>query len=193
MKIFRQIVKNNKFSPVTLFIVSGVLLYIGFEIFYSFLKNISFIHSFYEHGVKQLTDSFLYSSKALLSLFGLETVIEGKVIRAVTKGGVYLDRGCLGRNLMLLYAGFLLVFPGKITSKLWFIPMGLVIIYILNTIRISALVYIDLYYPQYLDVNHDFIFKYTTYFFIFLLWVIWIRKYSAVRNKSFSTPRTTSN
>jgi len=193
LKLIGQIVKNNKLSPVTQFIVSGVLLYIGFEIFYTFLKNISFIHRFYEFGVELLTDSFLYSSKAFLAIFGLDTFVDGKIIRAFNKGGVYLDRGCLGRNLMLLYAGFILVFPGKITSKIWYIPLGLAVIYLLNIIRISALVYIDLCCPQYLDVNHDFIFKYTTYFFIFILWVIWIRKYSAVRNKSFSTPRTTSN
>ena len=79
---------------------------------------------------------------------------------------------------MGLYVGFILAYPGKIKHKLWVVPAGLLVIIILNIMRISGLTYLVLRWPEYVDINHHVIFKYTVYFFIFLMWYFWIKHYS---------------
>ncbi|MDF1551174.1 MAG: archaeosortase/exosortase family protein [Bacteroidales bacterium] len=178
--------KYKNLTPLIKFFANGVILVIIWSLFYQFLRYSPFINSFYEVITNQLTKILLISSKFLLEIFGFETEISGKTMRIFGTEGVYLDRGCLARNLMGLFAGFIIAFPGNIKYKLWVIPAGLLVINILNVFRISGLAYLVLRYPEYVDINHHVIFKYTVYFFIFLLWYFWIKYYSASAKKKTS-------
>jgi exosortase/archaeosortase family protein len=120
----------------------------------------------------------LVVSRLVLELLGFKTELVGKTVRIAGTGGVYLNRGCLARNLMGLYVGFILAYPGKIKHKLWVIPAGLIVITILNVARICGLAYLVLCCPEHVDINHHVIFKYTVYFFIFMMWYFWIKYYS---------------
>ena len=175
----KSIIERYKsFPPLLKFLTNGVILVLVWFTFYQFLRNSTFIHNIYEVGTEKLTENLLIISKFVLDLFGFETFLNGKIIRIEGTGGVYLDRGCLGRNLMGLYVGFILAYPGKIKHKLWVVPAGLLVIIILNIMRISGLTYLVLRWPEYVDINHHVIFKYTVYFFIFLMWYFWIKHYS---------------
>jgi len=170
--------KYRKLSPLLKFIVNGVVLVLIWFLFYQFLRYSAFVHTFYETITHVLTDNLLIASKFVLQLFGFDVEISGKIVRIAGTGGVYLDKGCLARNLMGLYVGFILAYPGKIKHKLWVIPAGLVVINILNVMRICGLAYVVLCCPEYVDINHHVIFKYTVYVFIFLMWYFWIKYYS---------------
>lgn len=58
-------------------------------------------------------------------------------------------------------------------KKLWYIPLGCVILTIYNIIRIGSIVMLVRYHPERFDSLHDGIFRYIYYAIIFLLWVIW--------------------
>ncbi len=173
------ILKYKNLNLLVRFIVNIVLLSLIWLFFYSFLRYNSHIHETYEYVSNQFTYFLLLSSKLTLSIFDLKTEIVGKIIRITGTGGVLLDRGCLGRNLMGLFAGFILAYPSKLKHKLWAIPLGLLIIILLNIIRISALTYLAYSYPEYVDINHHVIFQNTVYFFIFCMWYLWIKYYSS--------------
>jgi len=187
----KSIIERYKSFPALLkFLTNGVILVLLWLVFYQFFRYSNFVHSVYEVGTEKLTQYLLVASKFVLDSFGFETILTGKVIRIENTGGVYLDRGCLGRNLMGLYVGFILAYPGKIKHKLWVVPTGLLVILILNIIRICGLAYVVLRWPEYVDINHHVIFKYTVYFFIFLMWYFWIKYFSLSakpRKKSKST------
>lgn len=170
--------KYKKLHPLYKFVATGLIIIAVWFIFYHFFRNSRFIHSFYEIVTQNLTTSLLSISQVFLNLFGFETEVFGKVVRISGTSGVYLDRGCLGRNLMGLFAGFILAYPGRIKHKIWYVPLGLVVITFLNVLRIAGLAYVVYCCPEYLDVNHHVIFKYTVYFFIFLMWYFWIKNYS---------------
>lgn len=185
--------KYQKLSPLYRFIANGIILVLIWVLFYQFLRYSAFVHSFYEAVTHILTDNLLIVSKFVLQIFGFETEISGKIVRIVGTGGVYLDRGCLARNLMGLYVGFILAYPGKIKHKLWVIPVGLVVINILNVMRICGLAYLVLCCPKYVDINHHVIFKYTVYAFIFLMWYFWIKYYSVSAKKKIDKSNLTGN
>ncbi len=176
----------NKYKNLNLFIrfvVNILFLALIWVVFYSFFRYNSGINEFYEYISNQLTHILLLSSKLLLSIFGFQTEIDGKVIKIINTGGVLLDRGCLARNLLGVYVGFILAYPGKIKHKLWVIPSGIMVITLLNIARISALAYLVYGYPEYVEINHHVVFKYTVYFFIFCMWYFWIKYFSSTSAK----------
>jgi exosortase family protein XrtF len=83
---------------------------------------------------------------------------------------------CNALEILVLYAGFIICFPSPTARKLRFILIGFVSIYLLNIIRCSALVLIEIHYNEYLDISHHFIFTFIVYAFIFLLWHIFAKK-----------------
>ncbi len=83
---------------------------------------------------------------------------------------------CNALELLVLYTGFIVCFPSKISRKLAFIFSGIIMIYILNLFRCAFLTLIVLHYPNYLDFSHHFLFTFVVYGFIFLLWYIFAQK-----------------
>ncbi len=152
-------------------------------LFYKILRKILIIDYVYEQGIYYLTKIQLIFSKLFLQILGYSVEIFGKTVKIDGSFGVHLDRGCLGRNTMGMFAGFILIFPGRLRDKLWFIFLGIVIFLFLNTLRITALAITDYCCVQYLDFNHHFVFKIIVYFAIFLLWTRWIKRYSFLKNE----------
>ena len=92
---------------------------------------------------------------------------------------------CNGLNLFGLFAVVLIAFPTSFKRKyrinlhkLWYIPLGILLIHIVNVIRVAVLAIIASYNYEALNFNHDVTFKVITYSFIFLLWYLWIKQYS---------------
>jgi exosortase/archaeosortase family protein len=77
---------------------------------------------------------------------------------------------CNGLELMVLYIGFLFCYPGSLSRRLVFGFGGLCIIFLVNILRCSLLVWIFLRYRKYLDFSHHFFFTFLVYVCIFLLW-----------------------
>jgi len=184
MNKIKEFIKQYKsIKPLYRFGVNGLILYLLWVIFYEFFRYNPFIDFVYNDITYYLTNSWLYSTKLFLNLFGYEVSIDipRKLIILANTAGVILERGCLGRNMMGLFVGFILVYPGNVKTKLWYIPFGLSIIYFLNILRIAGLSLTQLYYPEYLDLNHHTVFKYTVYTAIFILWAVWISKFNKTK------------
>ncbi|MDR0864101.1 MAG: exosortase/archaeosortase family protein [Candidatus Symbiothrix sp.] len=62
-------------------------------------------------------------------------------------------------------------------NKLWYIPLGCVILTIYNIIRIGSTVLLTKGHPEKFDSLHDGIFRYIYYTIIFILWVVWEEVY----------------
>ncbi len=169
---------RNKYIELHQFIrfaINATILFAIWYLFYKFLRDTNFIDYFYEEGTYILTNTQLLLSKIFLSIFGYDIEIYGKTIKVVGSYGVHLDRGCLGRNVIGVFAGFILAYPAKVKSKLWYVPFGILFFVFVNIVRILALVLIENCCPQHLDFNHHIVFQYLTYGIIILLWIIWTR------------------
>lgn len=123
------------------------------------------------------------SADVVLNLFGYNTFktisdTDYQVIGVDGSNGVWIGSSCNAITLFSLFTVFIAAYPGHQKSKLWYIPLGIFIIHILNIIRIIALALIAFYKPDYLDFNHTYTFTFLIYGFIFFLWVKWVNKYS---------------
>lgn len=105
-------------------------------------------------------------------------------IAIIGDGPLYVGDGCSGLELFLLFAGFILIMPGKPLHKLWFMPAGLLLILMLNIVRIISLVLIHHYRPSWLYFNHKYTFVVLVYSVVFLLWMFWVNRFSPSAGKS---------
>ena len=90
--------------------------------------------------------------------------------------GVYIGDLCLGVAPLFIFAGFILFYGDNWRNKLWFIPMGWVLILITNVIRTIALVLVLLYERQWFKLAHEYVYVLLTYGVIFLLVMWWMNK-----------------
>jgi len=145
------------------------------------LRKIEIINIFYVDVLNYYARILLIFSKLCLELFGHEVVTYGKTIKIIDNfhtSGVFLDRGCMGRNVLLAFSVMILALPGPFKHKLWYLPSGLIILTFVNVLRISGLAYINKCCPDYSDINHYLFFKLAAWTVIFILWYVWIKKFS---------------
>lgn len=189
-----MIVRSIKEKAWLRFLLYAALAYGFILFFYNVLRDIQWVNDLYVEGLNEFARFLLWASEGFVELFGFEAITFGKTIEIVenfTNKGIYLDRGCMGRNVMLSFAAVIFIFPGHWKNKLWYIPMGLAVITFVNIIRISAMAYIGLRYPQHLDFNHYVVFRAVAWGAIFLMWVIWFNRFSGL-SKRIQKAKTTS-
>jgi exosortase family protein XrtF len=119
-----------------------------------------------------------------LQLFGVESSL--KVVPYAPTANHYLYLGnkafvligsaCNGFLLYVLFACFILLSGGEWWRKLLFVSMGIICIFILNVIRVIALLYTLSVAPKLFEINHHYVFSFIIYVFIFLLWRFWLKK-----------------
>jgi len=123
-------------------------------------------------------------SAFFLRLFGYEVLQDYMVngcearIMFLGSGSICIGSGCSGLELFLLFFGFILLMRGRLKDKLWFVPLGLLGILVLNIIRIVILSMIYYHHHEYLDFNHKYTFVIIVYGAIFGLWVLWVNKFA---------------
>jgi exosortase/archaeosortase family protein len=174
--IKKYFIAYKTLNPLFKFLINCILLIVIWFGFYSLLRNESYINLIYENATQYITDFLVKSSGVLLNLIGYNTDVQGRMIRIEGTVGILLDRGCIGRNLLGLFAGFIIAYPGAIKTKLWYIPLGIMLINLINIIRISALALTLKYAPEYFNINHHAIFQYTVLILTFIMWYFWIKK-----------------
>ncbi|MBK7666239.1 MAG: archaeosortase/exosortase family protein [Sphingobacteriaceae bacterium] len=166
--------KQNRFLK---FLVTSSLIYIGLYLFYEFIiKRYTGID-------RAFIRLIINSSDVVLQGFGYDTFkrlgdtdYPGIGIDGST--GVWVGASCNALTLFFLFAVFVFAYPGHQKNKIWFIPIGIITIHILNIFRVVALALLSLYKPEYLEFNHTYTFTFIVYCYIFLLWMIWVNKYS---------------
>lgn len=102
-------------------------------------------------------------------------------INEVTLLGV--GNSCNGLELFVLFAGFIICFPGDFKNKMWFIPAGMLAIHLVNSLRAAALALNQFYHPQSLQFNHHYTFTMVVYAFIFFLWYLWVNRFAKLKKE----------
>lgn len=110
----------------------------------------------------------------ILSFTGQDLFQANRVIGIVGTNGIIVVNGCNGLEAIGLFIGFVMSYPGDHLKRAFFIPMGILVIYLVNVFRIASLVLIQYYYPAGFDFAHDYSTSAIFYIAIFVMWVIWI-------------------
>jgi exosortase/archaeosortase family protein len=149
-----------------------------------------------------LSKLLVNATKAFLVLLGYNPIMEFSTtfysynlfLLHIDGGGiVFIGVPCLGLGLILTYIALIVAFPGKLKSKLIFIPVGIVLIICLNILRISFLTVMLYHYPRpdsfahpwegFIVAYHHPIFNYGVLVIIFVIFMIWVKYFSGFAKK----------
>lgn len=97
---------------------------------------------------------------------------------------VRIIEGCNAVSVMILFIAFILAFSKGFVKTLGFILVGLLIIHVLNVLRIALLTIGILKYPEYKHILHGVIFPLVIYGTVFILWIVWVTKFTRNEAKS---------
>ena len=159
--------------PMLRFIGLGALLYLAWHLLYEFVLK---PHTALDEVV---ATHLVNGSTWILELLGYEVMDAATCARPNSLGiagakCLQVGAPCDGVVLFALFTCFIIAFPGPWKKRLWYIPFGLVLIHLSNLTRITSLVLILYYNPEYLDFNHDYTFTIFVYAVIFALWYGWV-------------------
>ncbi|WP_165396062.1 exosortase family protein XrtF [Flavobacterium sp. J27] len=170
-----------EYKPFLTFLVRFLLFYIVFTMLYE-----GYLGQFNTAGneVDSISVSVANQTKTLLTFLGHDMIVLENVNDPSLKlvyNGKYVSRmieGCNAVSVIILFAAFVFAFSVNIKKTILYIVIGGVVIHILNVIRIALLIYALYFYPDYEEVLHGVVFPLFIYGVVFLLWVLWVMKFS---------------
>lgn len=165
----------NRKNKVYKFFFAAALLYLAW-----YLTD-EFIIKPYTLIDEKLVTLIISQASFILRLFGFNTfsTSEDKDMQLMGIDGsnaIWIGSPCNALSLFALFSIFVIAFPSHWKGKLWFIPLGIIIIHFANLFRVACLALINFYYPDWLSFNHNFTFLVFVYGIIFCLWMYWVNR-----------------
>lgn len=170
-----------KYKPVIRFIVTFLAVYgiltIGYNVYLNMSDGTEYYPDYLTHLVAEQTN-------ALLNELGYQTHViphENEPSMKIIMNGKYVARvieGCNAISVIILFLSFIVAFAGKFKTTLLYGLAGSIIIYAFNLIRIVILSIGLYHYPWRREVLHTVIFPMLIYGTVFLLWMVWVNRFS---------------
>lgn len=101
----------------------------------------------------------------------IKLLIDGKYVSRVIEG-------CNSISIIILFLAFIIAFPGSLKATVLFGLLGSLLIYIINIFRIAFLSVMLYQFPEEQVLLHNVVFPLIIYGTTFLLWVLWVQKFS---------------
>lgn len=117
------------------------------------------------------------ATHTILSGLGYDVNLEPyNIIRHANGQAIRVVWACSGIKQSVLFLFIMLLYTGPFVRKLWFIPLGLLVLYIFNIFRIALITAVVKTHPDSFYMLHEIVFKYLYYALMFGLWVWWEEK-----------------
>ncbi len=154
-------------------------------LFFIFLFYISWycIYNLWLHPMETMDmfviDKSIAVSKWILELFNYNVFTgEDRLIGIDGSGGLWVGDNCNGIAMFALFTGFIVAYKGNWKLKIVYILIGILCIELLNIFRLVGLSILDIHSRAWTEFNHTYTFTILIYGFIFLLWILWVNKFS---------------
>lgn len=176
-----------EYKPFLIFLIKFLLFYVVFTFIYkSYLSQFDINRN----EMDSISINVAEQSKFLLNSLGHDVEMikndTDSSLKILYKGK-YVSRmieGCNAISVIILFAAFIFAFSVKIKRTIFYIFIGAIIIHVLNVVRIALLIYALYFYPKYEEILHGTIFPFFIYGVVFLLWVLWVTKFSGYGKKT---------
>ena len=91
--------------------------------------------------------------------------------------------GCNAVSIIILFITFIIAFSGSLKATLIFGLVGSAVIYGVNIFRVLILSLLMYKYPEYQYFLHSLLFPGIIYGTTFILWIIWVNRFSNLKRK----------
>ncbi len=117
------------------------------------------------------------ATTSVLQFWGYEIQeFNNNVLRHENGVAVRIVWSCTGLKQAYIFICLIAFYNGNLKKKFWYITGGLLVVYTVNILRISAITALVGAYPNQFELLHEYIFKYLFYIILFAMWVLWDEK-----------------
>ena len=176
-------IRKNKIQPIVDVVWFSVLL-LGFHFLWRYWEQTYHFRFFTDENIFRpvydiLTFWVFNVSDVVLSvIIGREHYYSNHLTWYFENGGyIAIIDGCSGLKASFQFIVIILFFQGPWKHKIWYIPLGLFILFLSNIVRIVGLSLVVFHYNSYFAFAHDYLFRPFFYGMIFLLWIVWVERF----------------
>ncbi|MGC3979621.1 MAG: exosortase/archaeosortase family protein [Paludibacteraceae bacterium] len=135
-------------------------------------------------GLLDISQPFIFMAEhvanicySILKFIGFNiNLLPNNILRFENGHGVQVVWACTGIKQAFIFTMILAFARGCWKYKLWYIPFGLICIYLFNIFRIVFITSFVEKHPEWFDLLHEHLLKYLFYIMIFFIWVYWEEK-----------------
>ncbi len=122
----------------------------------------------------------------ILNGIGYETDLlsNNVIIHQESQNYAQIVWGCTSIKQIYIFICIILFYKGDWKHKSWYIPLGVLLIYLFNIFRITFIMGIIDKHPEQFAFWHEQVMKYLFYFFIFGLWAFWNEKFTSPKKEN---------
>lgn len=167
-----------QYKPFLLFLGKFFLSYFVLTVVYRI-----YLSSFGKNVVDGITANVSFLTQKLANILGVNIATESfQDYYKIFYEGKYVARiieGCNAISVIILFIAFVIAFSGRVKTTLLFAVGGGLFLYLVNVLRILILAVLLFWFPDQVHLLHGVLFPLLIYGMVFLLWIIWVNKYSA--------------
>ncbi len=158
---------KGKFREIVLFIIKALVVYaVWYALYHLWLLPDGRLDQLVSRNIVSVT-------AALLQLSGYDVFAFDRIVGIGLANGLEIIDGCNGIETIGLFVGFVIAYPGDSVKRWFFIPAGILIIYLTNVFRIYLLAIIQYHWYPGFHTIHDYTFNLVFYVVVFALWIVW--------------------
>jgi exosortase/archaeosortase family protein len=181
--IFMLAATKNKWvkDPANLFVLNMVVVYAAWKAFSFYVKHSSgFMHTAWIKFIISLGAIYANVTSLVLNILGERTVHNGiEIFYPVQNKIIRVEDHCLAIPATVIFVGTIALFRGNWKDKIWFIPMGIFFIAVINILRLIFVCETFVYFTKrFFEINHTVIYVVITYALIFILIIWWMKKFA---------------
>ncbi len=178
----------EKKKLLKVFLIKATVFYLGWVIlFHGFIKPEGSVNNF-------LTLTVANGTGVVSEVFGYDAYVISERKEDSPEhlyATVYMDNEpavkiadpCNGLELIALFVGFIVCFPGGVRPKILFSIFGALVLFSINILRELALALNYMYFRSSFDFNHKYTYAIAVYAMVFIIWRYWLNNYSAIGKK----------
>jgi exosortase/archaeosortase family protein len=172
--------QKYRFRPlrgVLIFITLTLLIHFGFRYWVTldYVPLGPLMHQAYAVMIELLLNHSLWFIRHVLQY---QPALIDHTMYFEQAGYIAINEGCAGLKQFLQVVLLFAIYPGPWKHKLWYIPLGILLMHATNLFRIVGLSWVLHHWPDYWKFSHDYIFRPLFYVVIFTLWMLWEEKFA---------------
>ena len=164
--------------------LEGIVMFIGITLvihysfrYWAYQLNFAPVDSLVADARIWLSELAFRNTGTVLAFLGLDFTTANNTFTFESGNWLAINTGCSGFKQFLQAFFLYLLYPGKVKHKLWFVPLAMGLMHVANIIRLTGVGLTIYWRPEWFDFSHDYIFRFTFYLILFLLWIWWEEKY----------------
>ncbi|RLD39437.1 MAG: hypothetical protein DRI97_02715 [Bacteroidetes bacterium] len=163
-------------KEVALFIIITLAIHITWRIWQTQFNYAPIREQMYGLMTMMAKEVYRESVWIISGMIDIVRVDETMYMYFPNKAIMYVNNSCSGLKQLIQFTLLMLIFPGPWKKKLWFIPLGILVMHFTNIFRMVGLGVVMNNWPYQWDFFHDNIFRFIFYVVIFALWVWWVER-----------------